>query len=302
MRFVLRRMALGLMQMLGVSILAFSLLEIAPGDYLDDVKINPQISQESVERWRQQMGMDLDPVTRYFRWFSSVLRGEFGASMAYGIPVAQLIWDRVWNTIRLAGSALVFCWMTAVPLGVLCGAYSRKWLDQAAGGLTLALLSLPDLLVGLVVLGASIRWALGPISGKLLPAALALACLSFPAVFLHTRSSVRQVLKMPFIDHLRTCGVPEGRIVFVYALRAAANPIISLFGLSLAGLTSSSLIIEVTLSWPGLGPLLLESILARDVSVVLAAVLISSALLLFGNLAADLLLYATDPRIRTEGR
>jgi peptide/nickel transport system permease protein len=298
--FLLRRICQGMLQILGVSVLAFALLELAPGDYLDDMRVNPQISQAAMDRWRQQFGMDQGPVTRYFRWSSSFLRGEFGQSMAYGIPVSDLVWDRVWNTMRLSGTALLLCWLAAVPLGVVCGAYRRGWVDRAAGGLASVFLSLPDLLVGLIVLGVAVRWGIGPLSGKLLPPALALACVSFPAVFRHTRSSVQQVLRMPFIDHLRACGVSEHRIVFVHSIRAAANPMISLLGLSLAALTSSSLVIEVTMSWPGLGPLLLEAILARDVAVVLAAVLLSSALLLIGNIVADLLLFAADPRIRTE--
>ncbi|MBC7928591.1 MAG: ABC transporter permease [Bryobacteraceae bacterium] len=300
MRFVLRRLVHALLQLASVSVLSFALMELAPGDYLDDMKVNPQIPAEAVERWRERYGLDQDLITRYGRWLGSAARGEFGLSMAYALPVSVLIQERAWRTAQLSSVALLLTWSLAVPLGVACAAHPDGIADRALSGSTAVLLSLPDLLVGLLILTAAIHWSLGPVSGKLVPAVLGLSLISFPAVFRHTRSAVRDALKGPFILHLRALGIPEARIVFLHALRSSMNPIIGLFGLSLAGLTSSSLIIEVTLSWPGLGPLLLESILSRDVPVVLAAVLLSSTMLTAGNLAADLLLYASDPRIRVE--
>jgi len=302
MSYLIRRLGHGILELFGVSILAFALLELAPGDYLDDLKASPEISTAAINRWREDFGLNESPVTRYLRWSASVLRGDFGQSMAYGMPVSRLLWHRAGNTILLSCSALTISWCFAVPLGILCSARPRGWIDRLTGGAASTLLSLPDLLGGLIVLAVSVYWNLGAISGKLLPAALALAALSFPPVFRHTRTGMRQVLAMQFIEQLRACGVSETRILWHHALPVAANPLITLLGLSLAGLTSASLIIEVTLSWPGLGPLLLESILARDVAVVLAAILLSSLLLILGNLTADLLLFALDPRIRKEGR
>ncbi|MBL8222559.1 MAG: ABC transporter permease [Bryobacterales bacterium] len=220
--------------------------------------------------------------------------------MAYGIPVSDLLQGRAWNTLVLSLSALALCWVVAVPLGVWSAARPRGWTDRFAGSAATVFLSLPDLLAGLLALVVTVRLGIVTVNGRFFPAVVALACLAFPAVFRHTRSSMQQALVLPFVEHLRACGVTEGRILFVHAARAAANPMISLLGLSFAGLTSSSLVIEVTLNWPGLGPLLLESILARDMAVVLAAVLLAAVCMLLGNLVADLMLYAADPRIRRE--
>jgi peptide/nickel transport system permease protein len=297
-RFLLRRLGLGVMQIAGVSVLAFALMELAPGDYLDDLRLNPQIPAETVERWRVQFGLDQNVQTRYLRWAGSVIRGDFGESLAYATPVRVVIGERVGRTIQLSSCALLFAWSAAIPLGVWCAAYPGGWGDRIAGSVASILIVLPDVVLGLLVLLLALLLNLGPLNGRLLPAALALAAISFPAVFRHARSAVTGTLALPFVDHLRACGLGEKRILFRQVLPAALNPLISLFGLSLAGLTSSSLVIEVTLGWPGLGALLLESILARDAAVVLAAVLISSLLLLGGNLAADVLLYVADPRIR----
>jgi peptide/nickel transport system permease protein len=129
---------------------------------------------------------------------------------------------------------------------------------------------------------------------------LGLAIVSLPIVIRHARSAILEVLRAPFVRAARAHGIPRTRVIWRYVLPAAANPLISLFGVSLGGLFSASLLVEVILSWPGLGPFLLESILARDLYVVVGAVMVSSVCLLAGNLIADLLLFAADPRIRLE--
>jgi peptide/nickel transport system permease protein len=120
-----------------------------------------------------------------------------------------------------------------------------------------------------------------------------------PVLVRHVRSSLAEVLKSPFIEAARAHGVPRKSVLMRYALPAAANPLISLFGLSLAGLLSASMLVEVIMGWPGIGPLLLEAIVARDVYLVVGAVMLCSILVLLANLIADLLLYAADPRIRS---
>jgi peptide/nickel transport system permease protein len=130
--------------------------------------------------------------------------------------------------------------------------------------------------------------------------ALGLALATMPVLIRHIRSSMIEALESPFLRAARGHGISPARLVFRYALPAASNPLISLFGFSVATMLSASALAEVILSWPGLGPLLVESILSRDVFVVVAIVMLSSVFLVAGNLIADLLLFASDPRIRTE--
>jgi peptide/nickel transport system permease protein len=127
----------------------------------------------------------------------------------------------------------------------------------------------------------------------------ALVLSSLPILIRHVRSSVVEVLGAPFLRAAEGHGIPRRRLLYRYALRAAANPLISLFGFSIGALLSGSLLVEVVMSWPGIGPLLLEAILSRDLYVVIGAVLLSTIFLVSGNLLADLLLYWADPRIRT---
>jgi peptide/nickel transport system permease protein len=129
---------------------------------------------------------------------------------------------------------------------------------------------------------------------------LGLALASLPALLRHIRAAMIEVLEAPFIRAARAHGISEARVLFRYALPVAANPLISLFGFSLATLLSASLLVEVILSWPGIGPLLIDAILAKDFYIVVGAVMLSSVLLVVGNLFADLLLVAADPRIRVE--
>jgi peptide/nickel transport system permease protein len=130
--------------------------------------------------------------------------------------------------------------------------------------------------------------------------ALGLAIATLPTMLRHVRSAMIEVLEAPFIQAARAHGIPEPRVLFRYALPAAANPLISLFGFSVGTMLSASLLVEVILSWPGIGPLLVDAILAKDVYVVIGAVMLSSIFLVAGNLFADVLLFATDPRIRVE--
>src|SRR6185295_4516753 len=185
---------------------------------------------------------------------------------------------------------------------------------------TAVLLAVPDVVIALALLLLAVRTGWFPAGGMTsiaheqmsgaarawdvashlaLPAA-ALVLGILPVLVRHVRASVADVLESPFVRAARGHGIPERRVLFRHVLPAAANPLISLFGLSLAGLLSMSLVVEVVMSWPGLGPLLLEAILARDFHLVLGPVLVSTVLLLGGNLLADLLLLAADPRIRAE--
>jgi peptide/nickel transport system permease protein len=148
---------------------------------------------------------------------------------------------------------------------------------------------------------SSLARVMDVVSHLILPVAALVICV-LPSLTRHVRASVASTLDAPFVQAARGHGIPERRVLFRHALPAAANPLISLFGLSLATLLSMSLLVEIVMSWPGLGPLLLEAIQARDFHLVLGLVLASTVLLLAGNVLADVLLLAADPRIRTEER
>ncbi len=305
---------------LGVTVLSFLFAEAAPGSVLDELRLDPRVSASTLTTLRDRYGLDRSLPEKYVYWVRSVARGELGFSVAYDGPVGPLLWPRVRNTLLLTVPATLLAWMIAVPAGVWAASRRGGWGDRVAATLTTALLSVPELLVFLCLLLLAVRTGWAPTGGivslgfgelgawdKLRDIAwhfflpvTALVLVTLPVLVRHVRASLIDVLSAPFIQAARAAGIPEHRILFRSALRAAANPLISLLGLSIAGLLSASLVVETIMSWPGLGPLLLEAVAARDLHLVIAAVVCSTLLLTGGSLVADGLLYLADPRIRAD--
>ncbi len=318
MRRIIERLISSLLLMVAVSIFTFLLAELAPGDYLAEMRLNPQISEETLTALRARYGLDQPLPVRYLRWLQSIADGELGYSFARNMSVGPLIWPRVGNTLLLTSLAAVFSWLIAIPLGVWAAARPGSWIDRTSLGATAVLMAVPELLLGLGCLLLAVHSGLFPVGGMtsvgsedldfwqrtgdvvwhLALPVLALILASLPTLFRHVRSAMLDALDAPHLQAARGHGIDRQRLLFHHALPAAANPLISLFGLSIAGLLSGSLLIEVIMSWPGIGPLLLDAILARDLHVVIGVILVSGLLLILGNLVADTLLLLTDPRIR----
>jgi peptide/nickel transport system permease protein len=319
-RYLARRAGHGVLMLFGVSMLLFLLFQAAPGDFLSEARLDSQISPQTVALLRAQYGLDQPLPVRYWQWVKSSARGEFGYSFAYNMPASTILWPRAWQTLLLSIPALIISWLIAVPLGVLVAGWKGKWADRLFSGGTSTLLALPDVLIALLALLVALKTGMFPTGGMgsvdvqnqnfwarlldlgrhmVLPVA-ALVVGSLTMILRHVRASVGEVLESSFMRAAEGHGLPRYKLLFRYALPAAANPLISLFGLSVALLLSVSLLIEVVMSWPGIGPLLLEAILARDLFVVIGAVMLATVFLIGGNLLADLLLYALDPRIRRQ--
>jgi peptide/nickel transport system permease protein len=323
MQFIIRRLTHGFFLLLGVSLLSFFFLQLAPGNFFDEMRLNPQISPRTIADLHRQYGMDKPLPERYLSWLKSVAKGDWGFSFAYNSPVVPLILARSVNTLLLTGTATLLSWMIALPAGILCAAARRRqpWIDQATHLLTTLLLITPDLLLALCVLWVAIHshWIhaggmsspaltdsnvwdhLKDLASHLTGPLIVLVLGSQPVLLRHIRASMLDALDMPSIRAAEAHGISRRRILFRHALPAAGAPLISLFGFSLGSLLSASLLVEVVMNWPGLGPLLLEAILARDVYVVIAAVMFSALFLVGGMLISDILLFIVDPRIRTEG-
>lgn len=320
MRYIFRRLIEAAILLLGVSVLTFLFSALAPGNYFDEMRLNPQISPETVASLRAQYQLDRPLPVRYARWVNALLHGEMGFSFAYNSPVAPLLAVRARNTLLLTLTATLIAWAIALPLGIWSATCIGRWPDRVISWATASFLILPDLVLALGLLIVAVRSGSFPTGGLVsagfetfstlgkirdvamhlaLPVA-ALVLTSLPILVRHVRAAVGEVLDAPFLRAAEGHGIPRRRLLYGYALRAAANPLISLLGFSLGALLSGSLLVEVVMSWPGLGPLLLEAILARDLYVVIGGVLLSTIFLVSGNFLADMLLYWADPRIRTE--
>lgn len=313
-----RRILHGLVLLAGVSVFSFALLSVAPGNFYDELRLNPQISPGTVAALKSEYGIDRPMAVRYALWLASMARGEFGYSLLYHQAVGTLIWPRARNTLLLTSLATLLAWMIAIPWGILEALHRGGWIDRLGGALTTILLAIPDVLLGLLFLLLALTTGWFPAGGMAsvsaadatMPAkigdvvlhlflpVLALALGTLPILVRHVRSGMVTALESPFLASARALGIPRWRLIYRHALPAAMNSLISLLGFSIGGLLSMSLLMEIVLGWPGLGPLILEAMLARDIYVVMATVMLASIFLVAGNLLADALLYWNDPRIR----
>jgi len=320
MRYLLRRSAHAAFLLLGVSLLAFAFTVLAPGSYFDEMRLNPQIAPETIVALRSRYELDRPLPVRYVHWVISLAHGDMGFSFAYNTPVAPLLLVRARNTLLLTVTVMLLAWGIALPLGIWSADHLGRLPDRLLSWGTAALLVIPDLVLALGLLVIAVKMGRLPTGGMvslnfenlsflgktrdlLLHMALPVAALVLsvlPLLVRHVRAAVAEVLLAPFLLAAEGHGIPRRTLLYRYALPAAANPLVALFGFSIGTLLSSSLLIEVVMSWPGLGPFLLEAILARDIYVVIGGVLLSTLFLVGGNFLADLLLYWADPRIRTE--
>ncbi len=270
MKYLGRRLLRAGLLLVGVSALCFLFTEMAPGSFFDEMRLNPQISPETISALRARYGLDQPLAVRYARWMAALVRGDFGYSIAYNTPVAPLLWARAKNTLLLTATAMFLTWLISVPLGVLTAASRGRWLDKVVGVGSSLLISIPEIVVAIALLALAVRTRIVPVGGM--------------------RSLGFQELSMwgQFHDIAQRMLLPT--LVLV--------PAISLFGFSLAGLLSGSLLVEVVTGWPGLGPLILDATLSRDLYLVIGGVMFSAVFMVAGNFIADLLLLASDPRIR----
>jgi len=320
MRYFARRLLHAALLLVGASLLTFLFTAMAPGNYFDEMRLNPQIPPETLAALKTSYGLDKPLAERYWDWLKSLAHGEMGYSFAYNSPVSALLAVRARNTLLLTVTATLLAWCIALPLGVWSAEHAGRWLDRLVTGTSAILLVIPDiaLALGLLMLGVRSRWlpAGGMVSvgseslsmvkreldlawHMLLPVTI-LVLSSQPLLVRHVQSAVAETLGSGFIRAAEAHGISRRRLLWRYALPAAANPLISLFGFSVGALLSGSLLVEVVTSWPGLGPFLLEAILARDLYVVIGGVLLSTLFLVAGNFLADVALFWADPRIRTE--
>jgi peptide/nickel transport system permease protein len=293
--------------------MSFVFAELAPGDYFSELRTDPRVSSETVAAMRARSGLDRPLPVRYAAWAVSMLKGDFGYSLAYNSPVGPLLWGRVRATLLLTGTATLLAWLMALPLGIWNASARGTWLDSVSKVVLSFLLAIPDLLLAIVFLMLAVETGYFPTGGMVslsgpervwdvawhlaLPVAV-LVLGMLPTLVRHVRASMAEAIDSPFALSARAQGIPRQRLLFRHLLPAAANPLISLFGFSLGTLLSASLLVEVVMGWPGLGPLFLEAIMARDFALVLAVVMLSASFLVVGNLLADILLYRMDPRIR----
>ena len=317
--YVFKRLSQGALTLLLASALCFFIVELAPGNYLDLLKEDPQITPERIAELTEQFGLDKPPIVQYFRWLWRVVtRLDFGESFVYFRSVSSLLVERIPATLLLALSSIVLTWAIAIPLGILSAVKQNTAVDKVLRVLSYFGQGFPSFITALIFLViAQFLSPLFPVGGMtsinhdelsivgkifdigwhtILPT-IALSITSFAGLQRLTRGQLLDVLRQDYIQTARAKGLPENKVIYVHALRNAINPLITLLGFEFASLLGGSFIAEFFFNWPGLGRLTLQAVQAQDKYLVMASLMMGATMLIVGNLLADLLLKTVDPKI-----
>lgn len=301
-KYIVSRLIQAAVTLLGISVLVFALARL--GGDPTDLLVPPEASAEDRERLRERYGLN-DPVpVQYWVFISGAVTGDFGDSLRFGEPALDVFLDRFPNTLQLAAAAALIAATGGLAIGVLGAVKFGSLADRIATFVALLGQSIPAFWVGImmiVIFSVELGWL--PTSGKAGPdtyimPSIALAWFSMAALVRMTRSSMLDVMDSEYVRLARLKGLPERTVIWKHAFRNALLPILTLFSLQLIFFISGSVIIENIFSWPGIGQLTIQAILARDYPVVQTIVFMSGALLVLLNLVVDLLYAVIDPRIR----
>jgi len=318
--FILKRLLHMIPLLLGITFFSFLIISLAPGDYLTAMSQNPQVTAETIEGLRRQFGLDRPWYVQYILWLWNALHLDFGYSFANQVPVFSLIGQRLLNTLILAVSAALFAWGLSIPLGVISAVKQNTWIDRTASFVAFLGLSIPEVFFALLMVWFAAQTGLFPVGGMksidfefmsyprqildllhhLVLPTIVLGSISMAGRMRQMRANLLDTLLQDYVQTARAKGLGERVVIFKHALRNAINPLITLFGFTLARLLSGAFLVEVVMSWPGLGRLTLDALFTRDLYVVMGSLLMASVMLILGNLAADIMLALSDPRIRYE--
>ncbi|MGC9504516.1 ABC transporter permease [Baaleninema sp.] len=322
--YTVKRLGQAVFTLVLASALCFTVVQLAPGDYLDVLSRDPTISPELLAQLKQQFGLDEPAIVQYWNWLRQIVtEGNFGRSFMYQKDVTSLIGERVANTLLLSIASLVLTWAIAIPLGIVAAVRQNTLLDRVLRSISYAGQGFPSFITALLLLilaqnltplfpvgnmTSVFHEDLSPL-GKAVDIAwhaflptVALSITSFAGLQRLMRGQLLDVLRQDYIRTARAKGLPENKVIYVHALRNAVNPLITLLGFEFANLLGGAFIAEYFFNWPGLGRLVLEAVRSQDLYVVMASLMMGAVMLIVGNLLADLLLKAVDPRIQLSDR
>jgi peptide/nickel transport system permease protein len=308
---VIKRIAMGLLTIIVISLLIFVGVEALPGDLATAI-LGQEATPETVAAFRKELKLDLPPHVRYFAWLGDFLKGELGTSLANKRPVAELISWRFANTIFLAASAAVVAVPLSILLGILAALYRNTLFDKTISMVTLSTISFPEFFVAYILIALlSVQLIIFPSISNINDQmsfgqkiySIVLPCLTLTLVVMahmmrQTRAAIINILASPFIEMARLKGIKRMRVIVLHAFPNALSPVINVVALNLAYLVVGVVIVEVVFVYPGLGQLLVDSVSKRDIPVVQASGLIFAAVYVSLNLLADVASILTNPRMR----
>ncbi len=312
-RYALSRVLAAIPLLLGVSLILFAIIHLAPGNPLDTYLSNPAVTPQALEQLKHSLGLDKPLPVQYVDWILSFVRGEWGFSIRTGDPALHDVLARLPATLILSGTAFIIALLLALPLGILSALRHYTLLDHAATLFSFMGISMPVFWLALMLqLFFAVQHHWLPSAGMLtigngslldrlrhlvLPASV--LALAFVAGWSrYVRSSMIEVLSLDYVRTARAKGVNERLITYRHALKNALIPVITVVALDFAALFSGAVITETVFAWPGLGRLFIESMNGRDYPVLMGLMMSGSFMLIFVNLLADLAYALVDPRVR----
>ncbi len=314
-QYLIRRLLIAIPSLLGISVVLFTVLALAPGDPFEELATNPAIPPEVRANLRASLGMD-DPIhLRYVSWLTAMLRGEWGFSFVSRSPVADLILQRLPTTLVVIGSSQLLALAIALPVGIYAATRPYSVFDQIANTLAFVGFSLPTFFTGLlfillfsITLGwlpfvyrtdisaSGWQWWWEHIRQSIMPVAV-LGLFQGAAWTRYVRSAVLDVIRLDHVTTARAKGLPERRITMRHVVRNAMIPVVTLVALQMPAVFGGAIVTEQIFRVPGIGSLLIGAILANDTPVIMAVTFVFACLVVFFNLVADILYGWLDPRI-----
>ncbi|WP_092500706.1 ABC transporter permease [Meinhardsimonia xiamenensis] len=312
--YILRRLISAVPVLLGITVIVFLIMSLIPGDPATAI-LGAYATPENVEKLNRDLGLDRPMVERYFIWLGNMLQGDFGRSFSLNRPVIDEVAERFSATLVLAGTSFVLCALFGIAAGVVSAVRQYGLADRLITFAVLIGISVPSFFLGMIMIlffAVRLRWF--PVSGMyaiygggdladllhhLVMPAVALAAVAAGVVARLSRSAMLEVLRQDYIRTARAKGLRERRVIFGHALRSAMVSIIPVLGLQAGFVLSGAVYIETVFQWPGVGRMLVDAILKRDLMLVQGGVVFVAAAYVLFNIAVDVAQALLDPRIKT---
>ncbi len=303
LKYLIRRLILMIPVVIGMTVIVFLILHLAPGDPVDLI-VGPNVTPEVYENIRRRLGLDQPLIIQYLKFMKSVIKGDLGVSILQERPVIELILERLPVTLQIGFAGFLITFVIAIPTGILAAVNRNTIIDYSCMTGAMLGISLPTFWFGLLLMYFfAYKMRLFPISGygslkHLVLPAFALGLTNAAITARMVRSSMLEVLRQDYIRTARSKGLAEKVVIYQHALKNAMIPIITLMGLRLGWIIGGSVMLEIVFSIPGLGRLIVESILSRDYPVVQGSMIVLTSSIILANILADILYAVVDPRIR----
>ena len=317
-KYILKRILQTIPLLIIVSLISFFIIRLSPVDPLAELRLNPSVSQETLEKETQRLGLDKPIIVQYGKWAKSFIQGDLGIT-SNGEKVSTKLKERIPNTLLLTTIVILLTWLVGVPLGIVAALNWKTPFDRILTVLTSIGMAIPSFFFAVLLLIFAVRTGWFPVGGLtsanfadmnffrqfldithhlILPVTV-LFTLSLAGLQRQMRANMLDVLDSDYVKFARAKGLDEKQVVYKHALRNAINPLITLLGFEFAGLLSGAALTEYVFQYPGLGRLILEAVLKSDINLVMASLMMGAIMLVIGNMIADILLIITDPRVKS---